>query len=167
MPKTSSAGDDPRRIGTRKHCEFSAGKMSEGNGNPTMTINEQKLHAIRFLENFNAADAAVFAELITEDFRFEIVSALREFPPIEGRANFAASESATLKRLFPNGLGLRLETVIAEGNYVAATAEADSTAMNGRRYHQRYNFFLRFEGDLIAEGREYNDTNLVREVFLT
>ena len=46
-------------------------------------------------------------------------------------------------------------------------AAADTTAMNGRRYHQRYNFFLRFEGDLIAEGREYNDTNLVREVFLT
>ena len=27
-------------------------------------------------------------------------------------------------------------------------------------------FYLRFEGDRIAEGREYNDTNLVREVFL-
>jgi hypothetical protein len=26
---------------------------------------------------------------------------------------------------------------------------------------------IRFEGDLIAEGREYNDTALVREVFFT
>jgi ketosteroid isomerase-like protein len=132
-----------------------------------MTPAERKLSAIRFLENFNAADPKVFEELIAEDFRFEIVSGIREFPPIEGRANFAATESATLKRLFPEGLGMRLETVIAEGLFVAATAEADTTAMNGRRYHQRYNFFLRFEGDLIAEGREYNDTNLVREVFLT
>lgn len=88
-----------------------------------MTLDEQRLRAIRFLENFNAADPAVFASLITEDFRFEIVSALREFPPIAGRANFAATESATLKRLFPDGLKLRLETVIAEGNFVAATAE--------------------------------------------
>jgi ketosteroid isomerase-like protein len=39
--------------------------------------------------------------------------------------------------------------------------------MNGRRYVQRYHFYLRFEGELIAEGLEYNDTNLVREVFLT
>jgi uncharacterized protein len=132
-----------------------------------MRTAERKLSAIRFLENFNAADPAVFEDLITEDFRFEIVSALPEFPPIEGRANFAATECATLKRLFPEGLGLRLETVIAEGLFVAATAEADTTAMNGRRYRQRYNFLLRFEGDLIAEGREYNDTNLVREVFLT
>jgi len=132
-----------------------------------MTSAERKQRAIRFLENFNAADPAVFEELITGNFRFEIVSALPEFPPIEGRANFAATESATLTRLFPQGLKLRLETVIADGLFVAATAEADTTAMNGRRYRQRYNFFLRFEGDLIAEGREYNDTNLVREVFLT
>ena len=132
-----------------------------------MTPGERKLQAIRFLENFNAADPAVFEELITEDFRFEIVSGIPDFPPIEGRKNFAATECATLKRLFPEGLKLRLEAVIAEGDFVAATAEADTTAMNGRRYRQRYNFFLRFEGDLIAEGREYNDTNLIREVFLT
>jgi ketosteroid isomerase-like protein len=132
-----------------------------------MTPGERKLQAIRFLENFNTADPAVFEELISEDFRFEIVSGIPDFPPIEGRKNFAATECATLKRLFPAGLKLRLETVIAEGDFVAATAEADTTAMNGRRYRQRYNFFLRFAGDLIAEGREYNDTNLIREVFLT
>src|ERR1700730_18276076 len=130
-----------------------------------MTPGERKLRAIRFLENFNAADPAVFEELITENFRFEIVSGIRDFPPLEGRAKFAATECATLKRLFPEGLKLRLETVIAEDLFVAATAEADTTAMNGRRYRQRYNFFLRFEGDLIAEGREYNDPNLIPENF--
>ena len=132
-----------------------------------MTLDERKQRAIRFLENFNTADPSVFEALITEDFRFEIVSAIPDFPPIAGRANFAATESATLKRLFPDGLKLRFETVIAEGDFVVATGDADTVAMNGRRYRQRYSFFLRFAGDLIAEGREYNDTNLVREVFLT
>lgn len=136
-------------------------------GSTAMTLDERKQLAIRFLENFNTADPAVFEELITENFRFEIVSGLPEFAPLEGRTNFAATECATLKRLFPKGLGLRVETVIAEGLFVAVTAAADVIAMNGRRYAQRYNFFLRFEGDLIAEGREYNDTNLVREIFLT
>ncbi len=46
-------------------------------------------------------------------------------------------------------------------------AAADTIASNGRNYRQRYSFYLRFEGGRIAEGREYNDTNLVREVFLT
>jgi ketosteroid isomerase-like protein len=132
-----------------------------------MTPAEQRAVAIRFLENFNHADAKVFEELTTEDFSFEIVSGMKEFPPLRGRQNFASTEAATLKRLFPEGLKLKVETVICEGEHVAALAAADTIASNGRRYRQRYNFYLRFEGDRIAEGREYNDTNLVREVFLT
>jgi uncharacterized protein len=132
-----------------------------------MTQREQKTAALRFVENFNHADEKVFVELITEDFKFEIVSGLAAFPPIHGRENFASTEAATLKRLFPDGLKLEVETVICEGTHVAVLASADTVASNGREYCQRYNFYLRFEGDLIAEGREYNDTNLVREVFLT
>src|SRR5260370_25856478 len=82
---------------------------------PTMTGAEQKERAIRFLENFNHADPAVFEQLITENFTFEIVSGIKEFPPIKGRRNFATTECATLKRLFPEGLKLKLETVICEG----------------------------------------------------
>lgn len=119
------------------------------------------------MENLNHADPAVFEELIADDFKFEIVSGLTEFPPIRGRQNFAATECAVLKRLFPSGLNLKIETVICDGRHVAVLAAADTVAANGRRYSQRYNFYLRFEGDRIAEGREYNDTNLVREVFLT
>ena len=132
-----------------------------------MTQAEQKQRAIRFLENFNHPDPKVFEELITEDFTFEIVSALKEFPPIRGRANFASVETANLLKLFPNGLKMKLGTIICEGPHVAVLAEADTVAANGRPYRQRYNFYLRFAGDLIAEGREYNDTNLIREVFLT
>jgi len=132
-----------------------------------MTQNEQKQAAVRFLENLNHPDPAVFEELIAENFTFQIVSALKEFPPVRGREHFAATECATLKRLFPSGLKLKIETVICEGPHVAVLAEADTVADNGRRYHQRYNFYFRFEGERIVEGREYNDTNLVREVFLT
>jgi ketosteroid isomerase-like protein len=131
-----------------------------------MASDEQQRIAVQFLENFNHADPEIFARLITEDFRFEIVSSLKEFPPIAGRREFADKEADTLKRLFPNGLKLKLETIIADGPHVVVLAEADTAAMNGKRYQQRYAFYLRFEGGLIAEGREYNDTNLVREVFI-
>ena len=132
-----------------------------------MTQAEQKEQARRFLENFNQADPAVFAELISESFSFAIMSGLKEFPPTVGRRNFAERESAALKRLFPDGLRLKLGTITSEGPHVFVLAEADTIAAQGRAYKQRYAFYLRFEGELIAEGREYNDTNLVREVFLT
>jgi ketosteroid isomerase-like protein len=132
-----------------------------------MTQAEQKERARRFLENFNQADPKVFAELITPNFTFAIMSGLKEFQPVSGRDNFAHAESAALKRLFPEGLGLKLDMILSDGPHVVALGAADTIAAKGRRYQQRYAFYLRFEGDLIAEGREYNDTNLVREVFLT
>jgi ketosteroid isomerase-like protein len=132
-----------------------------------MTSAEQKTTAVNFLENFNHADPKVFDELITDGFDFEIVSGLKEFPPIHGRQAFVDAEVSTLRRLFPNGLNLTLDSVVSDGPHVAVQAVCDTIAANGRRYAQRYHFYLRFEGDKIARVREYNDTNLIREVFLT
>ena len=131
-----------------------------------MDIEKQRERACKFLENFNRADPRVFEELIADDFTFEIVSSMEEFPPLRGRREFIEKEVATLRRLFPQGLNLTLETIICEGPHVAALARCDTVAYNGRRYQQRYHFYLRFEGELIAEGREYNDTDLIRKVFL-
>jgi len=131
-----------------------------------MELNERKECAIRFLENFNHPDPDVFASLVTDDFRFEIVCGLKEFPPIVGGRGFATKEAQTLKQLFPDGLNLEIETVIAEAEHIVVLAHANTVAMNGKAYRQRYAFYLRFEGNRIAEGREYNDTNLVREVFI-
>ena len=131
-----------------------------------MDIEKQREQARKFLENFNHADPRVFEQAVTDDFTFEIVSSMKEFPPLRGRHEFVEKEIATLRRLFPNGLNLTLETIICEGPHVAALAHCDTVANNGRRYQQRYHFYLRFEGELIAEGREYNDTDLIRKVFL-
>jgi len=131
-----------------------------------LNIEQQRELARRFLENFNRADPRVFEEAVTVDFSFEIVSSMKEFPPLRGRREFVEKEVATLRRLFPQGLHLTVETIICEGPHVAALARCDTVANNGKRYRQLYHFYLRFEGELIAEGREYNDTDLVRRVFL-
>jgi ketosteroid isomerase-like protein len=132
-----------------------------------MTAAEYKDRAIRFLENFNDPNPRVFEDLITDDFRFEMITTMKEFAPVRGKTAFARTETERLKALFPNGLRMKLGNIICDGPHVAVQAECDTVAMNGRRYVQRYHFYLRFKDALIAEGLEYNDTNLVREVFLT
>jgi ketosteroid isomerase-like protein len=132
-----------------------------------MTAAQCKERAIRFLENFNRPDPRVFEELITDDFRFEMITTMKEFAPVRGKAAFARIETERLNALFPDGLKMKLGTIVCEVPHVAVQAECDTVATNGRRYVQRYHFYLRFEGELIAEGLEYNDTNVVREVFLT
>jgi ketosteroid isomerase-like protein len=58
-------------------------------------------------------------------------------------------------------------TVVAEGPHVAIQAESDTVASNGKKYANRYHFYFLFDGDHIAQVREYNDVNLVREVLLS
>ncbi|MFZ1119469.1 MAG: nuclear transport factor 2 family protein, partial [Candidatus Binataceae bacterium] len=77
-----------------------------------------------------------------------------EFAPVRGKADFARAETERLNALFPGGLRMKLGTIICEGTHVAVQAACDTVAMNGRRYLQRYHFYLRFEGELIAEGLE-------------
>jgi ketosteroid isomerase-like protein len=87
-----------------------------------LDIAKQRERARQFLENFNHADPRVFEEAITDDFTFEIVSSMTEFPPLKGRREFVEKEVATLRRLFPQGLNMTIETIICEGPHVAALA---------------------------------------------
>jgi ketosteroid isomerase-like protein len=132
-----------------------------------VTPEEQRRLTARFLESFNHPDPKVFEEMVTDDFRFEMVSAIKDYPPMRGKQYFAATETATLKSLFPNGLNLKLGTIICEGPHASVLATCDTVVANGRRYVQRYHFYLRFEGDKVAEALEFNDTDLVRQIFLT
>jgi hypothetical protein len=45
-------------------------------------------------------------------------------------------------------------------------AESDTVVGNGKRYNNRYHFYVLFRGNQIAQFREYNDSNHVREVLL-
>ena len=132
-----------------------------------MNLEQQKERALTFLKNFEKPDPKVFEDLITDDFEFEMMGRLPGVAPTRGKDAYVKNTPKLLKAMFPNGLNMKFHSTIAEGPHVAIQAECDTVAMNGRRYVQRYHFYLRFEGELIAEGLEYNDTNLVRDVFLT
>ena len=132
-----------------------------------MNLEQQKERALTFLKNFEKPEAKVYAEIITDDFEFEIMGRLPGLEPTHGKDAFLNSMPATLKAMFPNGLNMKFHTVIAEGPQVAIQAESNTTAGNGKKYANRYHFYFRFQGDKIAQVREYSDINLVREVFMT
>lgn len=132
-----------------------------------MTIAEEKEKALAFLSTLQHPDEKTFADLITDNFEFEMMGKLPGIEPIRGKSTFVSAMPATLKTMFPGGLKMKFHTVIAEGPHVAIQAESEATAANGKKYANRYHFYIRFEGDKIAQVREYNDVNHVREVFMT
>jgi hypothetical protein len=130
-----------------------------------MNLAEQKERAVSFLHCLDKPDPAMLEKLLADNFEFEMMGRLPGISPIRGKEVFIANMPKTLKAMFPNGLNLKLGTVIAEGSHVAVQAESDTVAGNGRKYANRYHFHFTFDGDRIAQVREYNDVNHVREVF--
>lgn len=129
-----------------------------------MDTGAQKERAIAFVEQMNHPDPKVLADLITDDFEFEFMMRAPGVKP-QKHDEFLNWFPKIMKSWFPNGLNMKTQTVVSEGPLVAIQAEAETIAGNGKRYANRYHFFIRFEGDRIAQAREYNDTNHVRETF--
>ena len=132
-----------------------------------MNLEQQKERALTFLRGLEKPDATSYQDLLADDFEFEMMGRLPGVEPIRGKEAFLKSTPPMLKAMFPNGLNIKLISVIAEGPHVAVQAESDTTAGNGKKYANRYHFYVLFKGDKIAQVREYNDTNHVREVFMS
>ena len=132
-----------------------------------MNLEQQKERALTFLKNFEKPDPKVFEDLITDDFEFEMMGRLPGVKPMRGKDAFLKAMPATLKGGFPNGLNMKFHSTIAEGPHVAIQAESDTIAANRKKYANRYHFYFLFKGDKIAQVREYNDVNHVREVFMS
>jgi ketosteroid isomerase-like protein len=130
-----------------------------------MELAKQKEAAVAFLRAIDKLDVAALANLVSDNFEFEMMGRLPGVKPIRGKHKFMANMPKTLITMFPNGLNMKLVTVIAEGPHVAIQAESDTVAGNGKKYANRYHFYFLFDGDRLAQVREYNDVNLVREVF--
>jgi ketosteroid isomerase-like protein len=129
-----------------------------------MTPAERKEMALDFLREFEDPDPIKLATMVANDFEWKVMTRMEGMPPtrgLEGIKNLARA----LKAMMPGGLGLKIHTTICEGDHCAIQAESNTTAANGKKYNNRYHFYIRFAGDKIAEVREYCDTNHAREVF--
>lgn len=129
-----------------------------------MTPAERKELALDFLNEFADPDPAKLATMVANDFEWKVMTRMEGFGPIQGREGIK-NLVGTLKKMMPSGLGLKIHTSICEGDHCAIQAESNTTAANGKKYNNRYHFYIRFAGDKIAEVREYCDTNHAREVF--
>jgi hypothetical protein len=130
-----------------------------------MTNGQMKEVVIEFLKEFEGPDPSGLETMIADHFEYRVMSNLSGFSePIKGREGMRSFAEGA-KAAFPSGLNMKIGTIIAEGDHCAVQAESDTVTANGKKYANRYHFYFRFDGDKIAEVREYCDTNHVREVF--
>jgi ketosteroid isomerase-like protein len=131
-----------------------------------MTPAEKKELATEFLSEFEDPDPARLATMVANDFEWKVMTRMEGMAPAKGHEGLK-NLAKGIKVMMPGGLGLKIYTVICEGDRCAIQAESNTVAANGKKYNNRYHFDIRFDADKIAEVREYCDTNHAREVFFT
>ncbi len=65
---------------------------------------------------------------------------------------------ASIRRGFPDGLRLELQSMIAEGGTVAAEVKGEGEHVNGKKYANKYHFLITVENGQMTEIKEYMDT---------
>jgi uncharacterized protein len=131
-----------------------------------MTSAEKKDLVTEFLNEFEDPDPIRLGTMVANDFEWKVMTNMPGMPPVKGHEGLR-NLVKSLKAAMPGGLGLKVETIICEGNRCAVQAESNTTTANGKKYNNHYHFDIRFDGDRIAEVREYCDTNHAREVFFS
>ncbi len=128
-----------------------------------MSAEESKKIVLKYFECMNNGDAAGASDQLAEDATWWVIGSI---PGISGTKN--KKEITDVFKFLLASLGGKtnfiIDHVIAEGNYVALEARADSKTPKGRVYQNRYHFKFEVRDGKILRARAYNDTALIKEV---
>ena len=109
--------------------------------------------ALRFIRAMSENDPETAAACMAEDGR----------AVTKGFGKFAGTRPAPLvigaiesfKTLFPEGLGLQVQTVLADGDRVVIEAEGNAVTADGNPYCNQYCFVMTLRDEKIVQINEY------------
>lgn len=109
--------------------------------------------ALRFIEAMGSNDPETAATTLAPDG----VAVTRGYSKFAGtrKAELVVGAIESFKTLFPTGLGLSIQTVLADGDKVVVEAEGHATTGDGKPYENQYCFVVTLEGGKITRINEY------------
>ena len=127
-----------------------------------MSVEENKHLAHQFIDRFTANDIAGALDLMTDDATWWIAGKPDQLPAagLYSKEKIARLLNNMIGQI-PNGLKMRVKSLVAEGDKVAMEAESYGGLRNGRIYNQEYHFLLTISDGRIKAVKEYLDTQHV------
>ena len=90
-----------------------------------MNAAEKKELATDFLSEFDDPDPARLATMIANDFEWKVMTRMEGMAPVKGHEG-PKTFLKGIKTMMPGGLGLKIDTVICEGDRCAVQAESNT-----------------------------------------
>lgn len=160
--------DRARATGQYAHVESSEPRPHERDrvdicGGEAMTDEPARAEAnidtaLRLMRAVHRRNADTVAECITEDYalvypRPGVAGRQQGLQGIDGMRNLMRTLPYQ-----PGSLEMTVESILAQGDWVAVQYRLNGTTLQGEPYENFYAHFHQFRGDLVARSWEYCDT---------
>jgi len=122
--------------------------------------------AVEFLKALDRTPDRL-GDFLADNAEYHVVAQLLKIGPFRGKNAVVQQFVPVVKQMFPKGLNITIDNVIAEGKYVAVECHSDTEAGNGKKYANFYHFLFEFEGDKIRQAKEYNDSHYAKETLMS
>ena len=109
-----------------------------------------------FFKHFSNAQIEEAFLLVSDDVKWWVPGNL-PFSGTKSKSEYM-QVVGSIQTGFPEGLKLIVQSMIAEGNQVAAEVESDGKHANGKHYNNKYHFLITIEAGRMTEVKEYMDT---------
>lgn len=113
----------------------------------------------RLLESPETSPA--FFERVADDVHWTVMGTHSIAGTYSSKAEFFDKTFARLAPLMREGIHLRLQGLVVDGDTVVAELQANSTTLEGAPYDNALCWVCRFDGEQIAEVRAYLDSAMI------
>ena len=119
-------------------------------------LSQNKDVVTSFFKDFSAGNIDNAFALVSDDASWWVPGDL-PFSGTKTKAEYLQVVGA-IKAGFPNGLELKVTSMLAEGNKVAVEVASYGEHVNGKTYTNKYHFLITIEDGKLVNVKEYMDT---------
>jgi ketosteroid isomerase-like protein len=130
-----------------------------------MSAQQNKNIVQSFYDAGNRGDMETCFGLIADDIVWTNMGTTSLSGRYEGKAELQEKLLGPLFGALKAGIGMEVQRMVAEGDYVVAQTLGAAETLDGQPYNNSYCWIIRLRDGQFAEVTEYLDTELVTRVF--
>lgn len=122
------------------------------------------LNQVEKLFNYLKTDNSQFFEYVADNVNWTVMGTHPLAGTYKSKEDFISHTFGRLNKILKEGVVLKINNIIVQGNTAVIEMESLSTALNGKPFNDTYCWIVKFENELIVKVRAYVDSALVQMI---
>ena len=122
------------------------------------------LNQVEKLFNYLKTDNSQFFEYVADNVNWTVMGTHPLAGTYKSKKDFISHTFRRLNKILKEGVILKVNNIIVQGNTAVIEMESFSTALNGKPFNNTYCWIVEFENKLIVKVHAYVDSALVQKI---